>query len=319
MTGRAVPALGVDIGGSHLLALSQDRSANVLCTATRPRDPAGGTQGLLRAIVDAVAEVRAKTPGSGRWPVGVAFPGAFETGTGRVLYSPNLPEWVGVSVEGQLRRALGADVVLENDANAAAWAEHRLGGHGRSDLLYVTLGTGVGGGLVLSDRLYPGPWGFSGEIGHVRVGGVTRRCGCGLRGCLETVAGGWGLAASCRTLAKQRPRSPLGLRVVRSGEASARELLLAAEEGDRDAARVRDEAGAACGEAIGAVVNVIGVPRVVLGGRLLHRAPGYYAAIREGVERALLPPLVHRVQVRRSPHWRVRGAQGALLLAAEAA
>jgi glucokinase len=313
--GRA-NALGVDVGGSHILVLSLGPSSAPGATATRPRWADEGVLGLVRAIAEAAEEVRGSTPGSADWPVGIAFPGAFEGEGQRVVYAPNLPEWVGQKARPRLERALGSPVRLENDANAAAWGEHVLGERPGSDLLYVSLGTGIGAGIVLDGRLIRGPWGLAGEIGHVPVPGATRTCGCGKEGCLETVAGGRGLANECARLVRERPRSLTAQLAAQEGSASARALLFAAERGDRAAVRVRDAAGTACGAAIGAALNVVGAPGVALGGRLVVRAPGYVRAITTGIGTSLLPTLRPRVRVWASRAPGLRGAEGALLLAA---
>ncbi|MDE1820750.1 MAG: ROK family protein [Euryarchaeota archaeon] len=309
--------LGVDIGGSHVAAVTLDARGRVRASVVQPHNPQNGAEGTLQAVRaaadGATAFERCRVVGT----VGVAFPGVLEGRKGRVTFAPNNPDWLGRSAPQMLSKALGRRVLVENDANCAAWAEHELGRGPPSDLLYVVLGTGIGGGLVMGGVLQRGVWGTGGELGHVRVHGFARRCGCGKRGCVEALAGGRALAETAVRLARSSPRSGLGRALrERAGSAlTAWDLLRLAEEGDIACRRARDTAAEALGEVLGSVVNVLGVPRVVLGGRLLHKAPGYEQGIRRAFQASLLPSLRGRVRFCRSRSWKHRNSMGAILLA----
>ncbi len=315
--------IGVDIGGSKVLALATDASLTPLAVAERKhpvrrdRDTVVAT---TRELVREVVRSLPQAPSPHVKSVGVAFPGFLEAYGRKVLRAPNLPGWDGTDAREIFSNALRFPVALENDANAAAWAEYSLTDHGDSqDLLYVILGTGVGGGLVLRGSLFRGPHGTAGEIGHMATRFSRRRCGCGRVGCLETLAGGKGLAQTGKRLAARHPRSLLARRWRSTETPGARELLFAAEEGDPYAREARDLAGDEVGRAIAASVNLLGVERVVLGGRLLRNAPGYFQAIRGGLERHVLSVLQKKVHLQQSHDLHHAVAMGALLVARHAA
>ena len=163
--------------------------------------------------------------------VGVSVPGPFDPETGRVLRPPNLPGWADVPLRDWLEDAFGRPVQLDNDANAAALAEWRFGaGQGARHLVYLTMSTGIGAGLILDGRLYRGVRAGAGELGHVQLEWDGDPCGCGLRGCAEAYLGGAALARRLRRIA------PAESRVValagRREQVTARHLVAAAKEDD---------------------------------------------------------------------------------------
>ena len=183
---RAARGVGVDLGGTAVKAGAVDASGRVLARRSIPT-------ALERGPADLVARIAALARELGcRGALGLGTAGLIDRERGVVIECPNLHALEGHPLRDELALALGLDprdVVLENDANAAALGEHWLGrGRGERDLLLVTLGTGVGGGLVLAGGLYAGPGGMAGEIGHVVVDPDGLPCGCGRRGCLETLA-----------------------------------------------------------------------------------------------------------------------------------
>ncbi len=309
----------MDIGGSHVSAVLATTRGRVLRASSLPRGPSDGFDATLRHIREVVDNVSSSPPRGNDLAMGVAFPGVLEGRVGEVLFAPNLRGWVGRNAHPALERTLGARVVVENDANCAAWAEHVLGPGravgGEHDLLYVVMGTGIGSGLVLHGQVHRGAWGTGGEIGHTQVPGSGRLCGCGNRGCLEAVAGGRALASVALEIAKASPSSGLGRLRARQGALSAWDLLREAEAGDAPSVEARDRAGLAVGGVLGSAVNLLGVPEVVLGGRLLYRAPGLLSAIRKGFREAVLPQVRSRARLRHARGWEHRNAVGAMLLA----
>ncbi len=178
--------LGVDIGGTAIKLGAVDAEGQILAEDELPVRPGTGAEAILEQVEDR-ARGLAAGPMLG---IGVGVAGLLERSTGRVVASPNLRWLEGVRPGHHLKRRFGAEVpcVVENDANAAAVAELWLGaGRGHENLLLVTLGTGIGGGLVLAGKLTLGE-GLAGEIGHVKIDPEGPTCGCGARGCLETFA-----------------------------------------------------------------------------------------------------------------------------------
>lgn len=185
--------VGVDIGGSKVAVGVGDHAGRLHGARRLPSAEPAAT---LVAVVDAARGLL-----GGRTPeaVGIAAPGPLDRPAGRVCDPPNLAGWDDVPVVRELGRALGAPAFLENDANAAALAEWRFGaGRGASRVVYLTMSTGVGAGLVLDGRLYRGRADHAGEIGHVPVEWNGRACACGLRGCLEAYVGGRAWTAHLR-------------------------------------------------------------------------------------------------------------------------
>jgi glucokinase len=193
-----VRGVGIDLGGTAIKAGAISEAGAILERRTSPVDAAEGAGKLLDRIADLAKELKAGSA------LGLGSPGVFDRARGTILEAPNLHflEDIPICDEIARRLRLPADAVrLENDANVAAIGEQWIGAaRGEQDLLLVTLGTGVGGGLVLGGKLFSGPGGMAGEIGHVVVDPNGRVCGCGARGCLETLAS----ATAARRRARER-------------------------------------------------------------------------------------------------------------------
>jgi glucokinase len=202
--------MGIDIGGTKIayaLAGADGRSIGRFRRPTRAsgssdRDLAGLLEDVHRLLGESSLEARSLAA------VGVSAPGPLDLASGLVLHPPNLPGWSEVPLRDRLAEALGCRVFLENDANAAALAEWRLGaGQGLTDLVYLTMSTGVGGGLIQSGRLQRGGDGSAGEVGHAPVEWEGEPCVCGLRGCLEAYVGGAAWAQRLRETAPEDCRA----------------------------------------------------------------------------------------------------------------
>jgi glucokinase len=232
----------------------------------RPTEPSGDARAdLARIAADArrlLAE--AGVAASDLAAVGVSAPGPVDPVRGEVVNPPNLPGWGCVPLRAVLREELGAPVRVENDANAAALAEWRYGaGRGFEDLVYLTMSTGVGGGLVLGGRLYAGVRGNAGEIGHLPVEWDGEACACGLRGCLEAYVGGAAWTRRLRRIAPARGR----VAELAGGRerATPRHLVAAAREGDAFALAEMERWNHYLARGIAAVVFVLAPQAVILG------------------------------------------------------
>lgn len=210
-----------------------DGEGRVLARSRRPTEPSGQPSRDLERLI---ADGRALLAEAGVAPdalrgVGISLPGPLDADKGVVHRPPNLPGWADVQVREPLENAFGCPATLDNDANAAALAEWRFGaGRGSRHLVYLTMSTGVGGGLVLGGRLYRGVHTGAGEIGHVPVVWEGERCSCGLRGCLEAYVGG---AAWSRRLARVTPATSLAAEKAGGSERVRPEHLVeAARAGD---------------------------------------------------------------------------------------
>jgi glucokinase len=254
-------AVGVDIGGTKLLAGVVGPDGAVLARR-RLRTPPEGGAAVAAAVVGVVRELW-EAARTGPLPVGVGAAGLIDL-DGTVRYSPNIPGWKDTPLRAELAEALGVDVRVDNDANTAAWAESRLGaGRDAGDsLLMLTVGTGVGGGLIHAGELVRGRQGLAAEFGHVIVHEGGPRCGCGNHGCLEAMASGQAIARGVRDGLARGERSVL----EEVAEPSGKDVTRAAEDGDAFATAVLAECGFWLGVGIASLVNALDPAVVVVGG-----------------------------------------------------
>ncbi len=184
--------IGVDVGGTKIAAarVEPDGSLSRRFRADTRADE--GPDGVIERICQGIEQVMGEEKVEG---IGIACPGPLDARTGVVLSPPNLPGWDRIPLKDRLEERFGVPVRVENDANAAAWGEYLLGaGRGADPMVYITVSTGIGGGIVLDGRLYRGADTFAGEIGHTIVDPGGAPCSCGRRGCLEALASGTAIA-----------------------------------------------------------------------------------------------------------------------------
>ncbi len=255
---------GVDVGGTKIAAAVVETDGTVV-EQTRVDSPAASVQAIEDAITALVGELGSRHDLAG---VGVGAAGYVDSGRAVVMSAPNLA-LRDLDLRADLERRTGLPVVVENDANAAAWGEFAFGaGRDADDLLLVTVGTGVGGGIVIAGELYRGASGMAAEIGHVRVvpGGVL--CGCGNRGCLEQYGSGRALVRMTHEQARTDPRA--AALIERAGgdpdEITGQQVTEAAHEGDAFAIARLAELGRWLGEGIASISAVLDPGLVVVGG-----------------------------------------------------
>lgn len=258
-------AIGVDIGGTKVLAGVVDDEGNVLET-TRRMTPSHDVVETEAVIVDAVAELSERHDVTA---VGVGAAGWIANDRATVLFSPHLA-WRDEPLRDALASAIGVPVLVENDANAAAWAEYRFGAaRDCAVAVMVTLGTGIGGGLVVSGVLYRGAYGVGCEYGHMTVVPDGRRCACGNRGCWEMYASGTALARDARELAEVSPVAAHRLMQLAEGDPARLTGPLvteAASEGDPAAVEIYTQMGRWLGRGLANLAAVIDPVVFVIGG-----------------------------------------------------
>lgn len=260
-------ALAADLGGTHLRVALVDHDGVVSARRERPtpRDAAEVVE-LLVALLGQVAAASPVPPVAAC----VATPGLVDADNGVVLLAPNIEGFRSVQLTHPLGQALGLPVSIENDASAAALGEFRFGaGRGVRHLLHATLGTGIGGGLVINGRLYRGARGLAGEIGHMVIDPTGPRCNCGSRGCLEALVSGVAFANRARRLLNNG-RSAVLREVVGDGQPTARHLHEAALAGDRLCEAEIRNGGHVLGLALGSLLNILNPDMVTLSGGLLQ-------------------------------------------------
>lgn len=257
--------VGVDVGGSKIAAGVVDEAGKIIAR-TRRDTPSTDPAAIVASIIDVVVELREAHDVEG---VGVGSAGFVDAARATVLFAPNLA-WRNVPVREQVSAATGLPVVVENDANAAAWGEFQFGAaEDVEDMVCVTVGTGIGGGLVLSGALYRGAHGVGAELGHMRMVPGGHRCGCGNDGCLEQYASGTALVREARILAAARPEYASRLLELAGGELrliSGPMVTAAATEGDPAAVKLLADLGRWLGEALASFTALFDPKVFVIGG-----------------------------------------------------
>lgn len=250
-------SIGVDLGGTNLRAAAVSSEGEILDKISGKTDLHEGRDAVISDIVDAIITVRDHVPGSRFAGVGIGVPGFIEIEKGLIVGSNNLPEFEGFPVRDEIEKRLGTQVILENDANAAALGEKWIGaGRDVQDLVLLTLGTGIGGGIISGGRVVHGSIGMAGELGHMTVYPNGNPCGCGNYGCLEKHASATALEAMARLLS-------LG------DDLTAEGVYKLAVEGNDKAKMAFHAMGTALGIAIGNLVNIFNFPLYLLSGGVL--------------------------------------------------
>ena len=272
--------LGLDVGGTNLKWAVVERltEPRLLKTGRLSTDTRGGEQSVIQQLIDVARSVMGDTDGIES--VGVGMPGVLDPAAGTTVFIPNIPGlWDGVQVPGVITRAVGSPTRLINDARAFALAEHGLGaGRGATSMLGITLGTGVGGGLILDGQLYLGYKGTAGEFGHQTILPDGPLCGCGNRGCLEVLTQAEAIAHVC-------------------GQPTAEESVAAARAGDPRAQQGLRDVGRYLGIGVSNVVVLLGVDRVVIGGGVAAAGELLLEPIRQEVERRVHVADIARIKV----------------------
>ena len=250
-------AIGLDLGGTNLRAAAIDRAGQVLDRRATAANPAAGREAMLGHMVNAVSELRDSCGAAGLAGIGIGVPGFILLKEGIIRNSNNLACLEDFPIRAEIERRLGARVILENDANAAALGEKWMGaGRGVDALVLLTLGTGIGGGIISGGRVLQGYLGMAGELGHTTVVPDGNPCGCGNRGCLEKHASATAIAAMASML--------------HLGEGlSAREVYDLAMSGNEKASQIFLAMGQALGVALATLVNTFNFPLYLLSGGVL--------------------------------------------------
>jgi len=278
------PILGVDIGVTKCAAALGTPDGCVLSRGEMPTIAEKGSEDILRRLVSVALTLVSSAAEAGTiCGVGISCGGPLDTRTGIVYSPPNLPGWEGVPVRAIFEEAFpGLPVVLENDANATALAEWRWGaGRGARNVVYLTQGTGIGGGLILDGRLYRGTNDLAGEVGHQTILPDGPECGCGKRGCLEALASGPSIAR----IARERMRAGRG--AAPAPNVTARDVIEAAKAGDQLCRAVLEGAGVHMGIGLANIIQILNPERIILGTIAVHAGELILASIRRTVaERA---------------------------------
>jgi glucokinase len=313
-----MPFLGIDIGGTKLAVAVATEAGDVLSERRGPSHADEGPDAMIaRAVTmahDALDEA-AMTDGDLR-AIGIGCGGPLDPWRGIVLNALNNPGWTNVPLVAKVERELGGPAFLDNDANAAALGEHRFGaGRGVRNLVYLTISTGVGGGLILDGRLFHGTNGNAGELGHISVRVADGRpCHCGSVGCLEAYCSGTNIAARFRErlaagAATALPNAP---RTVTAADVAA-----GVHAGDPLATEIWDESMELLGGGIVSIVHAFNPERVVLGGGVTRSGDLLFDPVRRVFGERAMPWLAEAVRIVPAELGERTGVLGAIAVAME--
>lgn len=291
-TGRTGTAIGIDVGGTKIAGALVAHDGEIL-DRERVETPAESTEQIVAATTAVIRGLlgRAEAAGHTVEAIGLAVAAMIDGRAGHVWFAPNLP-WRDVQLARLVEEQIGRPVVIENDANAAAWGEYRHGaGADCDDMVLFTVGTGVGGGCIIDDQLLRGAFGIGGELGHVTLDPDGPRCGCGNRGCLEVFASGNALVRNARDLVTSA--SPLGeaLRERCGGDPDrlqGTDVTELAQAGDPASVELLEEVGTRLGHGIATVCAVLDPELVVVGGGVSAAGELLLAPVRTAFARHLI-------------------------------
>lgn len=306
--------IGVDVGGTKL-AIATLRSGRL-----GPRRVVPTEAGDARALIDEIAGAVGTARGSETAAVGIGVPSVVEFATGRVKWSMNV-KLADAPLKTILEERLGLPVFVDNDTNCAALAEACEGDRiAVSNLVMITVGTGVGGGLVLDGRVYRGATGAAGELGHTLIGahlehGAPAAAGFPRAGSLESLASGRSLGALAEAEARAHPGSALGRLRAQGREVGGPDVVAAARAGDAQAEALMTLLGQRLGVGVANAINTFDPEVVVIGGGVASAGELLLAPVRETARRFVVPGIGEATQIRAARHGAEAGVRGAALLA----
>ena len=272
--------IGINVSGSKIRAALVDEQGRVIERV----EAAVSSQNIVPQLATITGDLR---PALGTVAaMGVALPGLVNRQTDRVVDPRGMPSPMVEDLHGELMRATGLRVEIENDANAAAYGEFKVGaGRGSSNLFYIMIGEGIGGAIILDGKLWTGASGFAGEVGHITIDSEGLECVCGNTGCLETLASAPSIVRRARERLNRDNTSSLS-RLAFNKNFTADDLAHEAREGDDFAAMMIERTGRYIGTGVASVINLLNIERIVLGGGVMDAGP------------LILNPIIHEVRRR---------------------
>ncbi|MBI3411786.1 MAG: ROK family protein [Planctomycetes bacterium] len=294
--------IGLDVGGTAMKAGVADDAGRPLGSVSLPTEAFRGQEFGLERMCETIRQAAAAA--SVRMDqiaaIGVATPGTMDIPAGVILDPPNLKPWQNVPVRDHVHKVFGLPTAFQNDANAAAYGEFWAGaGKTAHSLVMFTLGTGVGGGIIIGDLVIEGEHSHGAELGHVRIELTNpRQCGCGRWGCLEAYASATAVVKRAReALAQPGARSTLSLALTRTGGMSARDVFEAAAQGDGLADKIVEDTAFYLAVAATNMLHTIDPDIVVFGGGMIAAGEGFLNRIRGHVRRLAFPVPAARAKI----------------------
>jgi glucokinase len=312
MTTPPTNFIGINVSGSHVRAALVDEHGSIIEGRI-----AGVAKELIPQLAAIVEDLRS-LPGSVA-AIGVAVPGLVNRQTDRVIAPRDLPSNVVEDIHGQLMNATGLRVEIENDANAAAYGEFRVGaGRGSHNMFYMMIGNGIGGAIVIDGKLFTGTSGFAGEVGHITIDTEGMQCVCGNTGCLETVASAPSIVRRARERLNRDSTSSLS-RLALNKTFTAVDVAHQANEGDDFALMMIERTGKYIGTGVASVINLLNIERIVLGGGVMDAGSLILNPIIQEVKRRAFQPCFDATEIVAAKLGYDAAPIGAAMLARDAA
>lgn len=304
-------AVGVDLGGTNIGVGLVDKNGKVLKNKIELTKKEFGPKGVISQMIKMAKDVFPKN--GAVLGIGIGSPGPLDLKRGLVISTPNLPGWKRVDILTPFKKEFKVPIFLNNDANAAALAEWKFGaGCGTKNMIYLTISTGIGGGIIINGKLYVG-FGNAGEIGHTIIDLKSKyRCGCGIYGSLEALASGTGIAKQFQQKLKiEGTPTPLN-------KITAKEVFSMAKKGDKKAKKIVNEALAALGTGLLNCIHIFDPEVIVLGGSLATKNKGtVFPFVREFVRKRAMPVLKDNIKILPAKLGKDAGIVGAAVLVFE--
>lgn len=290
-------ALGIDLGGTNLRSAAITASGEIVFETHRPTYAEQGPDAVIDRIALAIREAAEHAHAAPDVAVGVAAPGPLNPRTGIVHFAPNLPGWQHVQLRDRLQEMTGRTILLGNDANAAALGECFFGaGRQVANVIYVGIGTGVGGGVISEGRLIDGVNGMGAELGHVSVDLDGPRCTCGSTGCIEAFCSAWSITHEAE-LVVASGRGAAMLAEAGERRVGPRAVGAAAAKGDPAAIALLARAGTALGAGLANFVNIFNPELIILGGGVARIGEPLFEPVRRAIETFAMPAMRESVQL----------------------
>ncbi|HET7479494.1 MAG TPA: ROK family protein [Rubrobacteraceae bacterium] len=305
-------AIGVDVGGTKIAAAVVTRNGKILAETRYPSS--GPRERLLSSIARAINDVR-----DGHDDIGgvcLAVPGFVMSAENKVVFAPNLHTIEGVRLKDEIGQRTDLNITVENDANAAAWGEFKFGAGSEVDhLVFLTLGTGIGGGVISHGILLRGAQGAGGELGHITIQAEDGPlCGCGNYGCLEPLASGTSITRRAREVASEHPQSALG-QIAVNRNVLGEDVTELAQQGDELAISVLEETGRWLGVGLAGFVNIFNPDVIAIGGGASRAGELILGPAREEMRRRSQSPSRDLVEIKEATLGPESGVLGAAALA----
>lgn len=286
-------AIGVDIGGTNVKLGLVDEKGKVLLRGAFLTKKAPSKKALLAELVGQIQVLRieARRRRLRLAGVGIGAPGPIDVDRGFVYFFPNIPGWQNTPLKMILTKKLKMPVFVDNDANAMAWGEFCFGaGKGAKNIIVLTLGTGIGGGIIFGGKLFHGPHYSAAEIGHMVIDPKGPLCGCGNRGCIETFVGNGYFVKDIRERLKAGGTSILDRWVTRERRELTPKLVQeAAKQGDKLSQGQWKKAGGYLGTALAGLVNLLDPERIILGGGMAQAGSPIFEPVRAAIKKKAFP------------------------------